>query len=114
SLPCEDDQCEPDDYRENPRYLSHILEQNFLQKTEGNNVDEKGISIALALKSVYQFQTEIGGPTYYEPIPEDVMLEKGKELAQIILERMRQMEEVQDLPILITLFREEEQSSLVP
>ncbi len=114
SLPCEDEECEPDDYRENPRYLSHILEQNYLQKTEGNNVDEKGISIALALKSVYQFQTEIGGPTYYEPIPEDVMLEKGKELAQTILERMRKMEEVQDLPILITLFREEEQSSLVP
>nr|WP_174497326.1 CamS family sex pheromone protein [Salirhabdus euzebyi] len=108
------DESDPESYRENPRYLSHILEQNYLQKTEGNKVELKGISIGLALKSVYQFETEIGGPDYYRPIDEEEMLREGKKLAQTILERIRSIEGLVDVPIMIALFREEEQSSLVP
>jgi protein involved in sex pheromone biosynthesis len=108
------DESDPEAYEKSPRYLSHILEQNYLQKTEGNSVERKGISIALAMKSVYQFQTEIGGPTYSVEIPENEMLAKGKEYAQIIVERLRKMEGAQDLPIMIAIFREEDQQSLVP
>ncbi|WP_102028766.1 CamS family sex pheromone protein [Salirhabdus sp. Marseille-P4669] len=108
------DESDPDAYKKSPRYLSHILEQNYLQKTEENTVGRKGISIALAMKSVYQYQTEVGGPTYYHEISEKEMLKKGKEYAQIILERIRKMEEAQDLPIMFTIYREESQSSLVP
>lgn len=105
---------DPDEFRENPRYLSHILEQNYLEKNDDNSVDLVGVSIGLALKSVYQFQSEIGGPYYYEEIPFDDMLAQGEEIAQAVLERVRQIEDLRDVPIMIALFREEEQSSPVP
>lgn len=105
---------EEEEYRENPRYLSHILEQNFLKKNDDDTVELVGVSIGLALKSVYRFQSEVGEPYYYEEIPLSDMLEQGQEIAQSILERVRQIEGLNDVPIMIALFREEEQSSPIP
>ncbi|AXI08203.1 hypothetical protein CUC15_04145 [Oceanobacillus zhaokaii] len=100
--------------RESPRYLSHILEQNYLKRNEDNTVQLAGISIGLALKSVYRFQTETGGPYYYEDIPLDEALKQGNEIAGQILERIRGMEGLENIPIMFALYREEDQSSPVP
>ncbi|MFZ3577823.1 CamS family sex pheromone protein [Virgibacillus sp. DJP39] len=100
-------------YRENPRYLSHILEQNFLKKKKDNTVELAGISIGLALKSEYRFQTESGGP-YYEKISQEVMLKQGKQMAQTILERVRKMEGLDDVPIVFAIYREEAQGTPIP
>lgn len=100
--------------RENPRYLSHILEQNYLTKTEDGTVGLGGMSLGIALKSTYRFQTEIGGPYYYEEIPESEMLTEGKRIAEEVVNRIRGMEDVPDIPIMIALYREEDRSSLVP
>lgn len=102
-------------YRDNPRFLSHILEQNYLVRNEdSDSVSLGGVSIGIALKSVYQFQTETGGPSYYEEIPKGKMLEEGKKIAQDILEKLRQKEGLETVPIMIALFQEEEQNSPVP
>ncbi|WP_430788426.1 CamS family sex pheromone protein [Virgibacillus flavescens] len=101
-------------YRENPRYLSHILEQNFLKKNKDNSVELVGMSIGLAMKSVYQFQPIKYGPYFYEDISKATMLKQGKQMAQTILERIRKMDGLQDIPIMFALYREEEQGSLVP
>lgn len=102
-------------YRNNPRYLTHILEQNYLKRNEDNNsVSLGGVSIGIALKSVYRFQTEIGGPSYYEDIPKSKMLEEGKKVAQEILKELRQKEGLEQVPIMFALFQEEEQNSPVP
>ncbi|QTM98229.1 CamS family sex pheromone protein [Sediminibacillus dalangtanensis] len=101
-------------YRNNPRYLSHILEQDYLQKTGENTVELGGMSIGIALKSNYRFQTEPGGPYYYEDISEKEMLREGKKIAQQILERVRGMEDMPDVPIMIALYREEGRNALVP
>lgn len=100
--------------RESPRYLSHILEQNFLKKKEDNTVELVGVSIGLAIKSVYRFQTEIGGPYFYEEISEKKMLDQGKKIAQTVLERVRKIEGLEKVPIMIALYREESQDSPVP
>lgn len=100
-------------YEDNPRYLSHILEQNFIKRKE-DSVELVGLSIGLALKSQYRFQTEIGGTYYYKNIPKAEMLEKGREVAQTVLERVRQMEGLQNIPIMIAIYREEERGSAVP
>lgn len=102
------------EHRENPRYISHILEQNFLERKEDNTVELVGVSIGVALKSVYQFQTEIGGASHYKEISEREMLEEGKKAAEKILDRVREIEALQDVPIMIALYREAEQSSPVP
>ncbi|MFD1065545.1 CamS family sex pheromone protein [Oceanobacillus locisalsi] len=102
-------------FRENPRYLSHILEQNYLTQTEEDNVHLEGISIGLAMKSVYQFQTDTGEPYEYENISESEMMEQATEIAQDIVDDIRQNdEELSDIPIMIGVYREEEQSSPVP
>ncbi|OZU87685.1 hypothetical protein CIL03_15060 [Virgibacillus indicus] len=101
-------------YRNNPRYLSHILEQNFLQKKEDKTVDLVGMSIGIAMKSVYRFQTEVGGPYYYQDIPKDQMMEQANKIAQTIVERIREMEGLGEIPIMFAVYREEDQASPVP
>ncbi|RDW20226.1 hypothetical protein CWR48_05860 [Oceanobacillus arenosus] len=101
--------------RESPRYLSHILEQNYLKPNDNNNtVELAGISIGLALKSVYRFQTETGGPYYYEDIPLNEAMKQGNEIAGKILERIRGIEGLENIPVMFALYREEDQSSPVP
>lgn len=101
-------------HEESPKYLSHIVEQNYLKKKGDNKVELEGVSIGLALKSVYRYQTETGGPYYYEDISTEEMMEKGTEIAKKVIKRMRKIEGLEDVPIMIALYREEEQSSPVP
>ncbi|MFD1416654.1 CamS family sex pheromone protein [Oceanobacillus jeddahense] len=102
-------------FRENPRYLTHVLEQNYLTQTEDGNVHLEGISIGLAMKSVYQFQTDVGEPYLYEEISESDMMEQATEIAEDIVSDIRENdEELSDVPIMIGIYREEEQSSPVP
>ncbi|KGP91121.1 hypothetical protein N780_17905 [Pontibacillus chungwhensis BH030062] len=101
-------------YRENPVYLSHILEQNFFKKTDEDNVELSGISISLAMKSEYEFQVEKWGASYYEEISRDEMLTQGKKMAQTVLERLRGMNKLEDIPIMITIYQQEAKSSVVP
>ncbi|MEI3613807.1 CamS family sex pheromone protein [Pseudogracilibacillus sp. SO30301A] len=104
------------EHRNNPRVFSHILEQNYLERKDNNTVELVGLSIGISLKSVYRFQTETGGDYYYEKIPKKEMEEEGKKIAQQVLEAIREQdkEELKKVPIMIALFREEEQSSPVP
>lgn len=99
-----------EEYKDNPRFFSHLLEQNFV---DNDSKELAGVSLGIAIKSVYQYETDEGGP-YFEPIPKKEMLEKGKETAQTILERVRNIEELQNVPIMIALYREEEAASPVP
>lgn len=102
------------DYEKNPEYLSHILEQNFLQKKDDNGVELVGVSLGIAMKSVYRYQTETGGPYHYKKISTEEMLEQGYGIAEEVVKRMRKNEELKDVPIMIALYREEDQSSPVP
>src|SRR5690625_2598526 len=102
------------EHRENPRVFSHVLEQNFLKRTDNDSVELVGISIGIALKSVYRFTVEVGGPYYYEDISESEMIEEGKKVADHVLETIREIDGLKEVPVLFALFREEEQSSPVP
>lgn len=111
--PIEDDE-DKKAHEESPRYLSHILEHNFLVQNDDDTVSLEGISIGLAMKSVYRYQTEVGGPYYYENISKKDMLKRGYELADTVLERVREIEGLEDVPVMIGIYREEEQSSPIP
>ncbi|SFE26271.1 Protein involved in sex pheromone biosynthesis [Lentibacillus persicus] len=101
-----------EDYENNPKYLSHILEHNFLERKEDDSVEVVGASIGIALKSVFTF--EVNGNTHHREIPESEMMEQGKAIAQTVLERVRNIEELSNVPIMIALYREEQQGSPVP
>lgn len=100
--------------KNNPKYLSHILEQNYLRKTKDDVVELAGISIGIAMKSVYRFQTEVGGPYNYEDISESEMMKEAQQIANEVTQRIRQLEGLENVPIMIGIFREAPQSSLVP
>ncbi|CQR47334.1 CamS sex pheromone cAM373 precursor [Paraliobacillus sp. PM-2] len=100
--------------RNNPKYLSHILEQDYLIKTSENAVQLGGVSIAIAMKSNYRFQTEVGGPYYYEDISMKKMMDEANKIAKEVVNRMRQMDGLADVPIMLAIYREEARDSLVP
>lgn len=109
-----DEGAKKDEYKDNPRILSHVLEQNFLKKTDDDSVELVGISIGIALKSVYSFTTKTGGPTHHEDISQKEMLKAGKDAAEKVVEDIREIEGLEDVPIMLALYREEEETSPVP
>ncbi|MBU5593895.1 CamS family sex pheromone protein [Amphibacillus sp. MSJ-3] len=100
--------------RENPKYLSHILEQNYLTRSDDNVVQLAGISIGIAMKSNYRFQTEVGGPFYYENISKKEMLSEAKPIAEEVVKRIRAKDGLQDIPIMVAIYREAARDGLVP
>ncbi|MER1986795.1 MAG: CamS family sex pheromone protein [Solibacillus sp.] len=97
-----------------PIYLSHIVEQNYLTKTDDNKVKLGGVSIGLALNSIYYYQKEQYGEFYEEPIEQAQLEKAGKAIAEEIITRLRARPELADVPILVGLFRQEAKNSIVP
>ncbi len=97
-----------------PIYLSHIVEQNYLTKTGDNKVKLGGISIGLALNSIYYYQKEKYGEYYEEPISEATLIEQGKKMAAEIVSRLRTRDELKDIPIVVGLFKQKARNDIIP
>ncbi|MGE7811416.1 CamS family sex pheromone protein [Lysinibacillus capsici] len=97
-----------------PVYLSHIVEQNYLTKTKDNKVKLGGISIGLALNSIYYYQKEQYGEYYEEPISESTLIEQGKKMAAEIVSRLRSREELKEVPIVVGLFKQQARNQIIP
>lgn len=92
-----------------PIYLAHIVEQNYLVQTEDKKVRLEGISIGLAMNSIYYMR---GGSD--TPIPDKVLEEQGMLIAEEIVDRLRSLEGLEKVPIVIGLFRQESNNSIIP
>lgn len=99
---------------EAPIYLAHIVEQNYLTMTDDNKVKLGGVSIGLALNSIYYYQKEKYGEYYEQPIPTAELVKAGEEIAAEVLTRLRARPELADVPIVIGLFKQEARNSIVP
>ncbi|PAF39532.1 hypothetical protein CHH69_07740 [Terribacillus saccharophilus] len=108
-----EDKASEKDFRDNPKYLSHILEQDYMVEDDNGDIKLGGVSIALAMKSEYQFTTGGKGP-YREEIPEDKMLTQANEMSKKIVERMRNIDGLSEVPIHITVYQEAKKESVVP
>lgn len=100
--------------KEAPIYLAHIVEQNYMKRTSDKKVALGGLSIGLALNSIYYYQKEQYGEWYEEPIPDDVLEEKGKQIAAQVITRLRARTELKDVPIMIGLFKQQARNSILP
>nr|WP_243387399.1 CamS family sex pheromone protein [Bacillus kexueae] len=96
-----------------PIYLAHILEHDYLVKKDENTLELGGVSIGLALNSVHYYETEEGYPREKE-IEMETIEEVGKEYAQEIINRMRSMEGLSDVPIVVALYVQAPKSSIIP
>lgn len=92
-----------------PIYLAHVVEQNYLVMTGDNKVRLDGISIGLALNSVYYPRN---GKDV--PIPDNVLEEQGTLMAEEIVSRLRSIEGLENIPIMIGLFKQASNNSIVP
>lgn len=99
--------------KKNPLYLAHILEHNYLIKDK-DSVSLAGVTIGLALNSVHYYQKEQYGATFEEPIPFKQMESEGKKIAEEVVRRLRKMDGMQDVPIMIALFEQKSSNSVVP
>ncbi|MDM5311163.1 CamS family sex pheromone protein [Peribacillus frigoritolerans] len=99
---------------ENPIYLAHILEHNYLVKTKDNSVSLGGVVIGLALNSVHYYQKEAFGATYENEIDSKKLKQEGEKIAAVVLKRLRNMDKLKNVPITIALFEQNEKSSVVP
>ncbi|MFE8701320.1 CamS family sex pheromone protein [Cytobacillus sp. FJAT-54145] len=98
---------------ENPIYLAHIIEHNYLVNSEGT-VRLGGVVIGLAMNSVHYYQEIQYGPTFETKIERSVMEREGKKIADQVLKRLRNSDKLKDVPITIALFEQASRSSVVP
>ncbi|KOR80585.1 hypothetical protein AM232_20585 [Bacillus sp. FJAT-21352] len=106
------------DEKKSPKILSHILEQNYLNK-DGKI---EGISLALSLKTYYYIKvTDSKGLVYTDKVKIDEdkdnindVKESGKKIAEKVVKRIRDSKDIPDVPILLTLYQEEQRNSVIP
>jgi protein involved in sex pheromone biosynthesis len=99
-----------------PIYLAHILEQNYLVRKEDGTVELGGVTIGIALNSVHYYNLSAGEGGYPREyvIPDDELEAAGKEIAEEVVRRVRAMEGLGDVPIVIGLYKQSPANSLVP
>ncbi|KHE68865.1 CamS family sex pheromone protein [Halobacillus sp. BBL2006] len=107
-----EDEASVEEFRNNPKYISNIVEQDFLVKKKENVVEVQGVTIGISLRTVYNFTSE--DKDYQENHSTSELLKKGKAYAGEILTRLRERKELKDVPIVFALYEEEEASSKVP
>lgn len=100
------------DHEKNPIYLAHILEHDYLVKSEGDTVKLGGVSIGLALNSVYYYKLD-GAEKKFE-IPNNVIESEGKRIAEELIGQLREVKGLESVPITIGLFKQKDKTSIVP
>lgn len=104
-----DDMSEEEIADKAPTYLAHIVEQNYLVMTDKNKVRLDGISIGLAMNSVYYSRS--GKETV---ISDKEIEEQGTLMAEEIVKRLRSIEGLENVPIVVGLFKQESNNTVVP
>lgn len=97
-----------------PAYLSHLMEHNYLRETKNGTIELSGLVLGISLNSVYYYQTEDYGPVYDVQLEAEEILEAGKAIASEVLARVRERDNLADVPIVIALYKEAPRQSIVP
>ena len=97
----------------NPVYLAYLLEQNYVVLKD-DETTVKGISIGLALNPYQTLENKEYGYTQTVVIPEEELIEKGKEIAQNAINILRTQEGFENVEIMVGLYVLQEQSAVIP
>ncbi|KAB7705403.1 CamS family sex pheromone protein [Bacillus aerolatus] len=97
-----------------PIYLAHVMEHNYLTKTDKNSLQLSGAVIGLALNSVHYYTKEKYGAVYDYKISAEEVEREGKKIAEEVAKRVRTTKGLKDVPVTIALFKQEAQNSVVP
>lgn len=97
-----------------PSYLSHLMEHNYLQETENGSIELSGLVLGISINSVYYYQTENYGPVYDVQLEDKDIFEAGKAIASEVLTRVRERDNLANVPIVIAIYKEAPRQSIVP
>ncbi|AYU55623.1 CamS family sex pheromone protein [Staphylococcus debuckii] len=97
-----------------PAYLSNILEQDFYgnRDTEGKKI--KGMTIGLAMNSVYYYQKEKDGETFSKKLDKAKVEKEGKRMSDEILSRLRENKALKDIPIHFAIYLQSGEDEIIP
>ncbi|SFC25013.1 Protein involved in sex pheromone biosynthesis [Alkalibacterium subtropicum] len=96
-----------------PNVLNSILEQNFYVQTD-NGLELAGVSIGLALNSVDYYRLEQYGAVYQQDISREEVLEEGQRIGEEVASRIRNIEGLENVPVMIGLYEQSTQDDLAP
>lgn len=96
----------------NPEYIQQIEEQDYMTES-GNSLKLKGMVIGIGINSEYQYQKKTDGPEYTKKISDAEVQQQGKAAAQKVLKRLRKKKALKNIPIVIALYKQAPDDSLV-
>ena len=97
-----------------PRYLSHILEQNYMVENEDGEYDLSGMTIGLALNSEHLYRRDNSSSTQSMVISESDSINFAEGAIEEILERLRANEAYEDIDILFAVYIQSGRYDIVP
>ncbi|WP_414838701.1 CamS family sex pheromone protein [Carnobacterium sp. TMP28] len=95
----------------NPYYLNSILEQDYMIKKD-DKFTLGGMSIGLSMNAIDYYQKVAFGADYETKISRDELLKQGKEMANKIVQRLRETQGIGDIPITVGIFEQSPKDSL--
>ncbi|MFJ7661346.1 CamS family sex pheromone protein [Lysinibacillus sp. NPDC097162] len=108
-----------EDEKANPLILSHVLEQNYINKKSGKI---EGIAIAISLNEYYDIRvSDDKGLIYTDQVKVDNNNDDvndvgnyGKKIAEAIVKDIRKNEAMPNVPIYLTLYQESNKNDILP
>lgn len=96
----------------NPIYLQQLEEQDYMIQN-GSKLSLGGVTIGLGMNSVDYYTKVQYGATYETNISTTELTTKGKQYANTVLQRLRQKSALKDVPIVLALYKQSSNDSLV-
>ncbi|MFJ5790191.1 CamS family sex pheromone protein [Lysinibacillus sp. NPDC093197] len=108
-----------EDEKANPLILSHVLEQNYINKKSGKI---EGIALAISLNEYYDIRvSDDKGLIYTDQVKVDNNNDDvndvgnyGKKIAEAIVKDIRKNEAMPNVPIYLTLYQESNKNDILP
>lgn len=96
----------------NPIYLQQLEEQDYMVQN-GSKLSLGGVTIGLGMNSVDYYTKVQYGATYETKISTTELTAQGKKMANKVLQRLRQRSSLKNVPIVLALYKQSSNDSLV-
>lgn len=99
--------------KKNPAYLASVMEQDYLAKKDQDTVELGGVVIGLALNSI-DYSRDAQFNTHQTLLDDKTVRAEGEKIADKVLQQVRQTNGLENVPIVIGLYKQAPKSSIVP
>lgn len=96
----------------NPIYLQQLEEQDYMVQS-GSKLSLGGVTVGLGMNSVDYYTKVEYGATYETDITTTELTAQGKKMANTVLQRLRQKSALKNVPIVLALYKQSSNDSLV-